>query len=48
MHSGTFRSKISAKLKELKVDSTHTNAYVKNMNEFYKTIYEAEHEIQPA
>ena len=47
MHSGTFRSKISAKLKELGVEPSHTNAYVKNMNDFYKAIYEAAHEIQP-
>jgi hypothetical protein len=48
MHQGTFRSKISAKLKELGVESNHTDQYLKEMNRFYKEIFDAAHEVQPA
>ena len=48
MHQGTFKSKISAKLKELGVESNHTDQYLKEMNRFYKEIFDAAHEVQPA
>ena len=48
MHHGTFKQKISLKLKQLGIESNHTDQYVKEMSNFYKDIYDAAHEIQPA
>ena len=48
MQQGPFKKRISDKLKELGVESKHTDAYLKDMNKFYKAIYDASHEIQPA
>ena len=48
MHHGTFKQKISQKLKELGIESNHTDQYVRDMTTFYKTIYDASHEVQPA
>ncbi len=48
MHQGTFKAKISAKLKDLGVESNHTDQYLRDMNRFYKEIFDAAHEIQPA
>ena len=48
MHQGTFRSTITKKLRELGVQANHTDAYIRDMNKFYKDIYDAAHEIQPA
>ena len=36
MKQGQSRKRISEKLKELGFGPSHTNAYVKNMNEFYR------------
>jgi len=47
MLQGPFKSRISTRLKELGVESNHTDAYLRDMNKFYKAIYEAAHEIQP-
>ena len=35
----TFRSAIAAKLKELKVGTSHTSAYVKQMRTFYDELF---------
>ncbi len=48
MHQGTFRAKFSAKIKELGVESNHTDQYLRDMNRSYKEIFDAAHEIQPA
>ena len=48
MQQGPIKKRISDKLKELGVESKHTDAYLKDMNKFYKAIYDASHEIQPA
>jgi hypothetical protein len=47
MLQGPFKSRISTRLKELGVESNHTDAYLRDKNKFYKAIYEAAHEIQP-
>ena len=36
MHQGTFRNRISSKLRELGVEAKHTDAYIRDMNKFYK------------
>ena len=48
MHQGQFKPKISLKSKELAVESNQTDRFLKDMNTFYKTIYDASHEVQPA
>lgn len=48
MHQSEFSKHIAAKLRELGVETSHTKAYLKNMNHFYSEIYKASHEIQPA
>ena len=48
MHQGTFRNRISSKLRELGVEAKHTDAYIRDMNKFYKEIYDAAHENQQA
>ena len=48
MHHWTFNQKISLKLKQLGIESNHTDQYVKEMSTFYKTIYDASHEVVPA
>ena len=47
LHMSTFRSAISRKLKELGVAQSHTNAYVKQMRDFYDEIYKNDHEVVP-
>ena len=47
LHMSTFRSAISKKLKELGVAQSHTNAYVKQMRDFYDEIYKNDHEVVP-
>ncbi len=52
MQQGPFKKRISDILKELGVESNllskHTDAYLRDMNKFYRAIYDASHEIQPA
>ncbi len=48
MHQGPFKSKISARLKELGVESKHTASYLRDMNKFYSDIFDAAHDVQPA
>ena len=48
MKQGPFKKQISLKLKELGVESNQTDTYLRDMNKFYKAIYDASHEIQPA
>ena len=48
MHQGPFKPKISARLKELGVESKHTASYLKDMNKFYSDIFDAAHYVQPA
>ena len=48
MKQGPFKKQISLKLRELGVESNQTDTYLRNMNTFYKAIYDAAHEIQPA
>jgi hypothetical protein len=40
MLQGPFKNRISTRLKELGVESNHTDAYLRDMNKFYKAIYE--------
>ncbi len=48
MHHGKFKQKISQKLKELGIESNHTDQYVKDMPTSYKIIYDASQENQLA
>ena len=48
MKQGPFKKQISLKLKELGVESNQTDTYLRDMNKFYKAIYDASHEVQPA
>jgi hypothetical protein len=48
MHMSTFRSAIAKKLKELGVESSHTDAYVKEMRLFYDELWKGSNEIMPA
>ena len=44
---GPFRSAISKKLKDLGVESSHTNAYVLQMRAFYDGLWDGSNEIMP-
>ena len=44
---GPFRSAISKKLKDLGVESSHTNAYVSQMRAFYDVLWDGSNEIMP-
>ena len=48
MKQGPFKKQISLKLRELGVEQNQTDTYLRDMNRFYKAIYDASHEIQPA
>ena len=48
MIQGPFKQKISVKLRELGVEPSHTAQYLKDMNLFYKEIFDASRDIQPA
>ena len=48
MQQGTFKQKISLKLRDLGVEPSHTAQYLKDMNLFYKEIFDASRDIQPA
>ncbi len=39
LHMAPFRAAIASKLKELKVGTSHTNVYVKQMRTFYDEIF---------
>ena len=44
---GPFRAAISKKLKDLGVETSHTNAYVTQMRKFYDVLWDGSNEIMP-
>ena len=48
LHMSTFRSAIARKLRDLGVETSHTDAYVKEMRAFYDELWKASNEIMPA
>ncbi len=47
LHMSTFRSAIAKRLRELGVESSHTDAYVKEMRVFSDELYKGSKEIMP-
>ena len=47
LHMSTFKSAIAKRLRELGVAQSHTNAYVKQMRDFYDEIYKNDHDVVP-
>ena len=48
LHMSTFRSAIARKLRDLGVETSHTDAYVKEMRAFYDELWKGSNEIMPA